>query len=220
MRPIPDWAIQASWWASGIFATGAVWYFLSVTSYWSAGLSAVGAITFAVLTVALHRRKDALIQRSDDVLPCKDPRHGYVDQPTELPGRVEAALEKAPQQQEGATPPAPPSQFDPLNVSFPGGRSASVEFHVVMRLQARNAPSFIAKYGTYENGISTCRRLLESVVRSTLQEQASAQAVRRNWYWLESVLTRRAQSRLTTVSITFDAVARRSCQTFDFPGTI
>ena len=207
MRPIPDWAIQASWWASGIFATGAVWYFLSAKSYWSAGLSALGATTFAVLAVVLHRRKDAFTQRSEDLSPSKYPRYGYVDQPTELPDRVEAPLEKAPQQQEGAQPPAPPSQFEPLNVSFSDGKSASVEFHVVMHVQARDAPSFIAKHGTYENGISTCRRLLESVIRSTLEEQPSAQAARSNRHWLESLLKGRAQSRLAVTSITVDAVA-------------
>jgi len=33
MRTVPDWWIQTSWWVSGIFATGAVWYFLSTREY-------------------------------------------------------------------------------------------------------------------------------------------------------------------------------------------
>jgi hypothetical protein len=207
MRPVPDWAIQASWWASGIFATGALWYFLSAARYWSAGLSAVGATTFAVLAVVLHRRKDAFFQRSDNVSPSKDPRHGSVDEPAELPSRVEATFAGVPQQQEVAQPPAPPARFGPLNVTFSNGKSASVEFNVVMHVQARDAPSFIARHGTYESGISTCRSLLESVVRSTLEEQASAQAARSNRRGLDSLLKGRVQSRLAATSITVDAFA-------------
>lgn len=55
---IPDWPIQASWWASGIFATGAAWYFLSQGNYVYTGFSAGGAIAFAALAVFLHHRKD------------------------------------------------------------------------------------------------------------------------------------------------------------------
>ena len=59
MRTVPDWSIQASWWASGIFATGAIWYFLSLKDYSWAGAAAIGAIGFAGLAVFLHRKKDA-----------------------------------------------------------------------------------------------------------------------------------------------------------------
>jgi hypothetical protein len=56
---IPDWAIQSSWWVSGIFATGAAWYFLSKGDYLYTSLSIAGAVGFAVLAVSLHRRRDA-----------------------------------------------------------------------------------------------------------------------------------------------------------------
>jgi hypothetical protein len=59
MRSVPDWAIQTSWWISGIFATGAVWYFLSVNNNALAAAAGVGAIAFALLAVHLHRTKDA-----------------------------------------------------------------------------------------------------------------------------------------------------------------
>lgn len=60
MRTIPDWWIQGAWRLSGIFATGAVWYFLSLKAYFLACLAASGAIAFAILAVSLHRKKDAL----------------------------------------------------------------------------------------------------------------------------------------------------------------
>jgi hypothetical protein len=59
MKTVPDWAIQASWWVSGIFATGAIWYCLSVQSYAYAAGSAGGAGAFAALAIVLHRKKDA-----------------------------------------------------------------------------------------------------------------------------------------------------------------
>lgn len=60
MRAVPDWWIQASWWASGVFATGAVWYFLSTREYPFAIAAGVAAAAFAILAIMLHRRKDAV----------------------------------------------------------------------------------------------------------------------------------------------------------------
>lgn len=59
MRAVPDWWIQASWWVSGIFGTGAVWYFLSTREYSFAIAAGVAALTLAILAIAFHKRKDA-----------------------------------------------------------------------------------------------------------------------------------------------------------------
>lgn len=64
MRVVPEWSIQTSWWVSGIFATGAIWYFLSLKQYGYAGLAGLGAIAFAFLAVSLHRKKDKLSTES------------------------------------------------------------------------------------------------------------------------------------------------------------
>ena len=61
MRRIKDWWIQAAWWASGIFATGAVWYFLGKEEYKFASIAALAAVGFAFLAIALHSKKDALL---------------------------------------------------------------------------------------------------------------------------------------------------------------
>lgn len=60
MRTVPDWSIQVAWWLSGICATGAVWYFLSMDSFLYAFVSGLGAVVFAVGAIVLHRRKDSL----------------------------------------------------------------------------------------------------------------------------------------------------------------
>lgn len=60
MRTVPDWSIQVAWWLSGICATGALWYFLSMNSFLYAFVSALGAIVFAVGAIILHRRKDSI----------------------------------------------------------------------------------------------------------------------------------------------------------------
>jgi hypothetical protein len=60
MRVVPDWSIQTSWWISGIFATGAVWYFLSTKEYGFAVAAAATAGVFAGLAIFLHRKKDSL----------------------------------------------------------------------------------------------------------------------------------------------------------------
>ncbi|MDD3938046.1 hypothetical protein [Rhodoferax sp.] len=60
MRSAPDWSIQVAWWLSGIFATGAAWYFLSIKDFAFAADSVVLAILFAGVAVYLHRKKDAL----------------------------------------------------------------------------------------------------------------------------------------------------------------
>lgn len=64
IRTIPDWLIQATWWISGIFATGALWYFLSIKDYSFAAGSGVVALVFAMLAVALHRRKDQIAEQA------------------------------------------------------------------------------------------------------------------------------------------------------------
>lgn len=60
MRSVPDWSIQVAWWMSGIFATGAAWYFLSINKVAFAAGSVLFAILFAGVAVSLHRKKDAL----------------------------------------------------------------------------------------------------------------------------------------------------------------
>lgn len=88
MRRVPDWTIQTAWWVSGIFATGAVWYFLSVQSFRNAGLAAFGAIAFALLAVVLHRKKDAANEdprspTSADAASQEFARR-YTDQPSHI----------------------------------------------------------------------------------------------------------------------------------------
>jgi len=87
-RTVPDWVIQTCWWISGIFATGALWYFLSIKDYSYAAGSGVLALIFAVAAVALHRRKDQLAERSlptefKDELPDDYVRRS-LDEPTDL----------------------------------------------------------------------------------------------------------------------------------------
>ena len=60
MRVVPDWWIQVSWWGSGIFGTGAVWYFLSTREYSLAIAAGIAAIGLAISAVVLHRKKDTL----------------------------------------------------------------------------------------------------------------------------------------------------------------
>jgi len=88
MRTVPDWAIQGSWWVSGIFATGAIWYFLAVKSYPHLALSAAAAIAFAALAVFLHRKKDQQDQHrvsaSSEPTPAEDFARRYADQPSHI----------------------------------------------------------------------------------------------------------------------------------------
>ena len=63
-RTVPDWLIQTCWWTSGIFATGALWYFLSIKDYSYVVGSGASALAFAFAAIALHRRKDQLAEQS------------------------------------------------------------------------------------------------------------------------------------------------------------
>ena len=58
MRKVPDWSIQVAWWVSGIFATGGLWYFLSIKNYAFTIACGIGAVVAAAIAVALHRAKD------------------------------------------------------------------------------------------------------------------------------------------------------------------
>lgn len=57
-RPVPPWLLQLVWFAAGIFATGACWYFLSRDDYIATVLSFASAVILAVVAVQLHRLND------------------------------------------------------------------------------------------------------------------------------------------------------------------
>jgi hypothetical protein len=66
MRTVAEWQIQVAWWVSGIFATGAVWYFLSTGQFILCATSSALALLFAGIAIHLHRRKDAAAKPSND----------------------------------------------------------------------------------------------------------------------------------------------------------
>ncbi len=57
-RPVPDWLPQLVWFLAGIYATGALWYFLSKDDLFSTGLSVVGAASMTVVAIQLQRIND------------------------------------------------------------------------------------------------------------------------------------------------------------------
>lgn len=59
-KQVPDWLVQLTWFVAGIFATGALWYFISVKSMVSALAAALSAIVFCALAVWLHRKREII----------------------------------------------------------------------------------------------------------------------------------------------------------------
>jgi len=57
-RSVPDWLVQLVWFLAGVYATGALWYFLSRDDPLSAALSFCGAVVLAFVAVQLHRLND------------------------------------------------------------------------------------------------------------------------------------------------------------------
>jgi hypothetical protein len=57
-KVIPDWMVQIAWFAAGICATGAFWYFLSQNDYSWTVVTGLGALVFASLAVYLHTCQD------------------------------------------------------------------------------------------------------------------------------------------------------------------
>lgn len=57
-RPVPEWLTPLVWFLASVFATGAIWYFLSREELLPAALSAVAAITLVVVAVQLQRLND------------------------------------------------------------------------------------------------------------------------------------------------------------------
>ena len=58
MCTVREWWIETSWWASGIFATGAAWYFLSAGQIALTAVAAAIAIGLAGLAIHFRRTKD------------------------------------------------------------------------------------------------------------------------------------------------------------------
>ncbi|UXA51598.1 hypothetical protein M0D45_12695 [Xanthomonas prunicola] len=57
-REPKDWHLQLVWFIAGIFATGAVWYFISTGKSLPAVLSGLAAFGFALFAIYLHRARD------------------------------------------------------------------------------------------------------------------------------------------------------------------
>ena len=88
MKTVPDWTIEGSWWVSGIFATGGVWYFLSAKNVGGVVVAAVGALLFAGVAIVLHRRKDAASEPAAAAgaqdTPAEEFARRYTDQPSHI----------------------------------------------------------------------------------------------------------------------------------------
>ncbi|MGF6933617.1 hypothetical protein OKW41_002756 [Paraburkholderia sp. UCT70] len=57
-KKAPDWLLQSIWFIAGIFATGALWYFISIKNTAFSVASAVATLIFVAVAVFLHRRRD------------------------------------------------------------------------------------------------------------------------------------------------------------------
>jgi hypothetical protein len=68
VRRVPDWTINTAWAATGLFATGALWYYLGQKDYVGAALSIGGAVVFGVLAILLHVARDSSSRKLQDKL--------------------------------------------------------------------------------------------------------------------------------------------------------
>lgn len=88
MRSVPEWSTQLAWWASGIFATGAAWYFLSTKNIPYTVGSVVFALIFAGIAIALHIKKDAFAEALIPIELKSDLPADYVRRSTENEAHV------------------------------------------------------------------------------------------------------------------------------------
>lgn len=87
-RTVPDWGIQTCWWVSGVFATGALWYFLSTKDYPYAVGSFLLAMLFACAAIALHRYKDQLAEKALPTEFAQEAPDDYVRRSLDEPADV------------------------------------------------------------------------------------------------------------------------------------
>ena len=80
VRSVPEWSIQLAWAVSGIFATGAVWYFLSLREYANAGWAGAGAVMSVAVAIALHHAKD----KATSETPADEFTRRYADEPSHI----------------------------------------------------------------------------------------------------------------------------------------
>lgn len=61
-KQVPDWLVQLTWFVAGIFATGALWYFISVKNTALVFAAASATALFCLLAVHLHRLRDRIAE--------------------------------------------------------------------------------------------------------------------------------------------------------------
>ena len=97
--------------------------------------------------------------------------------------------------------------FAPLVVTLQDGSRAIIELFVTVNVPPALAPSFIAKHGTFEQGISSMRRLVEAVARAVLEQEANISVVRNRRQRIEHDIEAQARPKVASFSVHLEAVA-------------
>lgn len=82
-RLVPAWLTQLVWFLAGIFATGAIWFYLSRDEYLFAWLSVAATVVLTVVAVQLHRLND----RDARFRLIREKLAGFADEATALATR-------------------------------------------------------------------------------------------------------------------------------------
>lgn len=77
-REPKDWHLQLVWFIAGIFATGAVWYFISTGKSLPAVLSGLAAFGFTLFAIYLHRARDQASESKSRELIENGRLHGEI----------------------------------------------------------------------------------------------------------------------------------------------
>ena len=80
---VPPWLVQVVWFLASIYATGALWYYLSRDDHVGAGLSLLGAIVLPVVAIQLHRLND----RDVRFLTRREQLAGFIKEAEAILGR-------------------------------------------------------------------------------------------------------------------------------------
>lgn len=174
-RLTPDWLIQIAWFIAGVFATGAIWYFLSQNNYHFALWSGFGATVCALLAVTLLIRNDLVRReqatthkRSEDETIRVETQPGNVP-----PGPDDARGDRSQEgkdHHEGAkiSVERETTGWPPIRVRLADGTVLDVELSLQFRVKPEDAPTVVQLIGPIENVKPFLRPLVDAAVLSEL----------------------------------------------------
>jgi SPFH domain / Band 7 family len=203
-RMAPDWLIQLIWFIASVFATGAIWYFLSQHKPVFALWSMFGAAVTVLLAVTLLIQND-LARRQQASLMEQRPADGTSPETNVEGGRLGDREKPAQGSQRDVVIGNDKVLGPPIRVKLADHTTLDVELSLQFQVKAEDAPKVVSGVGSTDDVAAFLRPLVEATVLSELS-RLTYQQLERSLSEVSAELTRSVAQRARDAGITVEGI--------------